>query len=257
MKKILLIICAALMICGCDGEQNNSIIVIGIDDEFAPMGFRDEKGEAIGFDVDLAREAARRLGAEIKFKSIDWDKKEAEITSGNIDMIWNGCDIMNEYKSYMIFSKPYMDNRQIVLVKAGNPQNIHTLGDLTDKVVGTQAGSNSEDYINGNARLKNSFAAFETYPNVREGFYALNEEKFDAIIVDEIAARYEVIRFPGTFEIINLTVGPGTEFGIGFRKDNTELRDRVQKVFDEMIKDGTAENISVRWFGADLIKHTR
>ena len=258
MKKFLtiiyMILAAALIMTGCGNSQNVSKIVIGIDDEFAPMGFRDEQGNIIGFDVDLAREAAKRLNAEIEFKSIDWDNKESEITSGNIDMIWNGCDIMNEYKEYMIFSRPYMDNRQIPLVRKGETFKMYSEYDLADKIVGTQAGSNSEDYINENANLKNSLAAFKTYRNVKEGFEALKNGELDVLIVDEIAGRYEIIRHPKTFAMIELTVGPVTEFGIGFKKDNTELRDKVQGVFDEMIKDGTARKISVEWFGAALIK---
>ncbi len=255
MKRILLLL--MLMIFALTGCGNNGTIgklVIGIDDEFAPMGFRDEAGNIVGFDVDLAREAARRLGAELEFKSIDWDNKREEITSGNVDMIWNGCDIMDEYKAYMIFSKPYMDNRQILLIRAGNDLNIRNVSDLAGKIVGTQAGSNSEDYINADAALKKSFAAFKTYRNVKEGFAALNAGEFDVLIVDEIAARYEMIRRPKTFRIIDVTVGPVTEFGIGFRKDNVELRDKVQAVFDEMIADGTAKDISIKWFNADLIK---
>lgn len=263
MKKFfLLLLLIMLTVSGCGGNEakqdtasvDKKIFVVGIDDEFAPMGFKNEAGEIVGFDIDLAKEAAKRMGVEFEFRPIDWDNKEAEITSGNIDMIWNGCDIMDEYKEYMIFSKPYMNNRQILLVKSGNRQGINSEHDLAGKKVGTQSGSNSEDYINANERLKNSFAAFKTYRNIKEGIDALNSGEFDALIIDEIAGRYAMARQPGLFEIIEATVGPVTEFGIGFRKDNTALRDRVQSVFDEMIKDGTAKKISEKWFQADLVK---
>ena len=161
---------------------------------------------------------------------------------------------MEEYKEYMIFSKPYMNNRQILLVKSGNRQNTHSEYDLAGKKVGTQAGSNSEDYINGNQNLKDSFALFKTYINIKEAFNALNSGEVDALIIDEIAGRYEIVRHPGMWEIIETTVGSVTEFGIGFRKDNIALRDKVQKVFDEMIRDGTTRKISEKWFQADLLK---
>ena len=259
MKKILFLLLIILTMTGCGfGTQTNVLnrtkIIVGIDDSFAPMGFRDENGDIVGFDVDLAKEAARRLGVAIEFKSINWDNKEEEITSGNIDMIWNGCDIINEYKEYMIFSKPYMDNRQILMVKWGNVKGILSEYDLKDKVVATQAGSNSEDYINSNKSLKNSFAEFRTYRDIQKGFMALDKEECDVLIIDEIAARYEMNIHPDKFEIVEVTIGPVTEFGIGFRKDNTELRDKVQVVFDDMIKDGTAKEISEQWFQADLIK---
>ena len=254
MKKIFFpILLMILFMTGCGNDSTtNDKLVIGVDDEFAPMSFRDNQGKLVGFDIDLAEEAARRMGVEIEFKPIDWNKKETEITSGNVDMIWSGCDITDEYKAYMIFGKPYMDNRQVILIKKGS--DINSLGDLAGKVVGTQSGSNSETYINSDAALKNTFAEFITYRSVTEGYEILSSGKCDALIIDEIAGRYEVIRQPDMFETVEVTVGPVTEFGVAFRKDNTALRNRVQKVFDEMIGDGTAREISERWFHADLIK---
>ena len=259
MKKFLtvMLLLVTMIFTGCnDTSQTIDKIIVGID-EFAPMGFRNERGEIVGFDIDLAKETAARMGVEVEFKFIDWDNKEFEITNGNVDMIWNGCDIMDEYKEYMIFSKPYMDNRQILLVKKDNPEGIHSEGDLYGKIVGTQAGSNSETYINENEKLKNTFAVFKTYRNIKEGFEALSNNEFDVLIIDEIAGRYEMTIHPDMFGVVEVTIGPVTEFGIGFRKDNTELCDRVQKVFDEMIKDGTAKKISEKWFHADLIKYKR
>ena len=267
MKKIFLLLLIVLMIGGCGDSKDDSkdvdsmkyknVLTIGIDESFAPMGFRDENGEIVGFDVDLAKETAKRMGVEIEFKPISWSNKEQEIISGNVDMIWNGLDITDEYKEYMIFSKPYMDNRQILLVNKGNIHRIYSLSDLEGKVVATQAGSNSEDYINEHEDLKKSFAVFRTYHDLQEGFEALGKEHFYVLIIDEIAARYEMIKHPGEFEIIEVTVGPHTEFGIGFRKDNVALRDKVQKAFEEIVADGTAKRISEKWFQADLIKLKR
>ncbi|MBO4779510.1 MAG: amino acid ABC transporter substrate-binding protein [Selenomonadaceae bacterium] len=267
MRKFFLpLILMLLIVTGCGGEDNSDKIisekygnklVVGVDVEFPPIGFRDKQGNIVGFDVDLAKEAANRMGFEFEFKPINWDNKREEITSGNIDLIWNGCDIIDEYKEYMIFSRPYMDNRQILLVKRNNPQGIHTTSDLAGKRVGTQAGSNSESYVNETATLKNTFAMFRTYRSVNEGFAALLNDELDVLVIDEIAARYEMSRQPGKFELIEETVGPVTEFGIGFRKDDTVLRDKVQKIFDEMVADGTAKKISEQWFQADLIKRKR
>ena len=263
MKKIFLLLLTVLLIGGCGEEKNsadiknsNQTFTVGFD-EFAPMGFTDENGNIVGFDVELAKEAAKRLGVEFEFKPIEWNSKEAELKSGRINIIWNGLDITPEGQQHILFSKPYMDNRQILLVKKGNPKNIKSLEDLSGKLVATQAGSNSETYVDENEKLRNSFAKFSTYRTIGEGFAALNGEKYDVLIIDEIAARYEVNKNPNMFEIVSVTVGPVTEFGIGFRKGNTELRDRVQKVFDEMIADGTAAKISKQWFGTNLIKNSK
>ena len=266
MRKIFLpLLLTIFLVTGCGGEKDSEnvtamkykrVITIGFD-EFAPMGFTDASGAVVGFDVDLAKETAKRMGTEVEFKAIDWNSKEAELKSGRIDIIWNGLDITPELQHSMIFSKPYMENRQILLVVKGNPQGIHSMGDLTGKIVATQAGSNSETYIDKDDALRKSFASFKTYRNINEGFAALSNGEYDVLIIDEIAARYEINKNPDAFEIVEETVGPVTEFGIGFRKNDVALRDKVQKAFDSMIKDRTAKKISEQWFGADLIKSSR
>jgi len=258
-KIFLLFLLMILTLTGCNFDfDRREKIIIGIDDEFAPMTFRDINDELVGFDIDLAEEAMKRLGVSAEFKSIDWNNKEAEITSGNVDMVWSGCDITEKYKEYMIFSKSYMENRQIILIKNGKDFNINSEYDLAGLIVGTQAGSYSETYVEGNLKLKNSLRDLKTYSSYRNGFNALDDGEIDALIVDEIAGRYEMNKNPGKFETFEVTVGPFTEFAMGFSKDNVELHDKTQKVFDEMIKDGTAQKISKKWFQADLIKsHSR
>jgi polar amino acid transport system substrate-binding protein len=221
------------------------------------MCFHGENGDLIGFDVDLAKEACKRLGVQVEFRPIAWNNKEFEITSGNIDMIWNGLDITEERKAYMIYSRPYMDNRQILMVRKGNDKNIHSEDDLAGKAVGTQAGSNSETYLDEKKDFKISFDKFITYNIIKEGFDMLNSGELDVLIIDEIAARYEIIKASEMYEIIDVTIGPATELGIGFGKENTVLRDKIQKVFDGMIEDGTAAQISEKWFQADIIKHPK
>ena len=256
MKKFFLIICAAIIFLnGCGGNiRGVEKLKVGIDDGYAPLGFRNEQNEIVGFDVDLAKEVARRMGIELEFIPIKWSTKENELQSGKIDMIWNGLDITPERREVMLFSKPYMDNRQILLVRKDDERDIISQEDLEDKIVGTQAGSNSETYINSNENLRNSFLEFRTFPNFRIGFELLKNGKVDVLIVDELAGRYETNRHADKLRAVAVTIGPPTEIGIGFRKDNTVLRDRIQKVFDGMIRDGTAKKISEQWFNADLIK---
>ena len=262
MKKIFVtaLLLLTMTLTACGGQSNDirgKTFVIGIDDKFAPMTFRNEQNFLVGFDIDLAKEVAQRLDVTFEFKPIDWHNKESEITSGNVDIIWSGCDIIDEYKEYMVFSKPYMDNRQVVLLRADSKDVIRSEDDLAGKIVGTQAGSNSETYINENLKVKNSFMKFLTYTNFNEGFEYLKRGEVDALIVDEIAARYEMLNNPKVFQFVEVTIGPITEFGIGFRKDDVELRDKIQAAFGDIVKDGTAKKISEHWFNADLIKFRR
>ena len=266
MKKIFMaaLLLVTMVFTGCgggdapkadgDSAKKTEKIVIGLDDEYAPMGFKNEQNEIIGFDVDLAKEAAKRLGTEVEFKAIDWNSKEAELKSGRIDIIWNGLDITPERQENMLFSDPYMDNRQIVFVKKGNDQGIKAETDLAGKTVGTQAGSTAEAYIVDNVALKDSLKELKTYGDYVSAFMDLENGRIDALVCDEIVGRYAMSKQEGKFDALNVNVGPISEFGIAFRKDDTELRDKVQKAFDEMVKDGAAGKISEQWFGADLVK---
>ena len=261
MKKFLLpLLLMILTVSGCsdvksiDNIGHKEIYVIGIDDEYAPMGFRDEAGDIIGFDVDLAKEVARRMGVEFEFRPIVWNKKVEELNSGRIDLIWNGLDITPDRQENILYSKPYMDNRQILLVKADSNLEIYSKYDLAGKIVGTQAGSNSENYIEYDEELKNSLKEFRTFGSFKTAFKDLESGEIDVLIVDEIVGRYEMNKLPKKFKALEVTIGPVTEIGIGFRMTDLALRDEIQNVFNDMVRDGTAKEISEKWFQADLIK---
>ena len=144
---------AAAVLSGCGGNavkdggsSDKGKIVVGLDDNFPPMGFKDENNEIVGFDIDLAKEAAKRMGREVEFKAIDWSSKEAELKSGRVDVLWNGLDITEKRKENMLFSDPYMDNRQILFVKKGTT-GITDEKSLAGKVVGTQSAGTAEEYM--------------------------------------------------------------------------------------------------------------
>lgn len=264
MKKfsMVILLLSTIIFAGCTGGGTNSNfcgkdiekIIIGIDDEFPPICFHNERKELVGFDIDLAKETAKRMGVEVEFKPIEWDKKREEITSGNVDIIWNGLDITEERKEYMIFTRPYMDDRQIFLVKDTDKQSIRSEGDLAGKIVGMQAGSTSEDYLQRDDNLKESLGEYKTYRKFNDMLEALENDEVDVLICDELIARYETKNNPNHFELIDAKIDFVVKMAVGFRKEDIELRDKVQEAFDEMVKDGTARKISEKWFHADLIK---
>ncbi len=264
MKKfiavcLMLIMTAALLGgCGSDSAKNGSAsetakkIIVGLDDNYPPMGFKDDKNEIVGFDVDLAKEAAKRLGREVEFKAIDWSSKEAELKSGRVDVLWNGLDITDKRKENMLFSEPYMDNRQIIFVAKGS--SIQSQDNLAGKTVGTQSGGTAEEYIDGNADFRSSMKEVKKYPDYISAFMDLENGRLDAIVADEITGRYYMSKHPDKIEAVDVAVGPVSTFGIGFRKDDQALRDEIQKVMDEMKQDGTMSKISEKWFAKDIIK---
>lgn len=257
MKKVIAMLATVILLmtgCGVESDSRETIIV-GFDE--SPLGYRDEHGEIVGFEIDLAREAINRAGAKAEFKIIHWNEKEEELNSGNIDMIWNGMDITPERQEIMLFSKPYMDNRRVIVVPKGNPQDIVSEGDFEGKNIGVKAGTTAEFYFESDEILKSRLKSLKTYDGDENVFLALERGEIDAVVCDEMLGRFEVIKKGRNFEVLNVTVGKTNEYGIGFRKDDVRLRDRIQAAFDSMVTDGTAKKISEKWFQADLIKHSR
>ncbi len=226
-------------------------IMIGLDDNFPPMGFRDEKNEIVGFDIDLAKEAGKRLGAEVTFKPIDWSAKEAELNSKRIDVLWNGLTITPERKNNILFTTPYLENHQIIVVM--DKSEIQNKADLKDKTVGAQDGSSAVDAINADAETAKSFKELKKFADNVTALMDLSAGRLDALVVDEVVGRYYTAKKPGEFRVLEDNFGT-EEYGVGTRKDDTELNGKLQKALDDMKADGTAAQISTKWFGKDIVK---
>lgn len=262
MKKIfalcMMLVLAVTALAGCGSnsaqKEESKKIVVGLDDSFPPMGFKDEKNEIVGFDIDLAKEVAKRLGREVEFKAIDWNSKEAELKSGRVDILWNGLDITDKRKENMLFSEPYMDNRQIVFVAKNGKVSVAGESDLAGKTIGTQSGGTTEEYFENKPELKASMKEVKYYPDYINAFMDLENGRLDAVVGDEIIGRYYISKHPDEIQAIDTVIGTVSQFGIAFRKDDQKLRDEVQKVFDEMKADGTVAKISEKWFAKDITK---
>ncbi|SDF14743.1 amino acid ABC transporter substrate-binding protein [Sporolituus thermophilus] len=250
VASLLVLLLVGLLVAGCGGVTKKKIVV-GLDDNFPPMGFRDDKNNIVGFDVDMAKEAAKRLGMEVEFKPIDWNSKEAELNGKRVDVLWNGLTITEKRKENIAFTKPYMENRQIIVVNANSP--IKSKADLAGKVVGVQDGSSSVEAVEKDAATLKSFKELKKYPDNVAALMDLKAGRLDAVVVDEIVGRYYIAKKPGEYAILADNFG-SEEYGVGLRKDDKELLDKLQKVLDEMKKDGTAAKISKQWFGADIVK---
>ena len=173
--------------------KDKKVFVLGLDDSFPPMGYRDvDSGDIIGYDIDLAKEVCSRMGVELKLQPIDWDYKEAELNEGTIDCIWNGMSLDAERQEKMCLSEPYMENRQVVVTLKAN--GIEKVGDLKDKVVALQKGSTAAGALDGREDVKSIIkdgAAVEVPDNV-QAMYELRQGTSDAVIMDEIVARYYI-----------------------------------------------------------------
>lgn len=281
MKKILAALTALLLVfsvAGCAKSQTSSgenassktddswskvkssgTLVLGLDKSFPPMGFVDtQTGEITGFDVELAKEACKRLGVNLKTQPIDWQNKTAEINNGNVDCLWNGFSVTAGRAKEFTLSTPYMKNNQIILVKAGS--SYKGLKSLAGKVIGVQTDSSAETAINSdeNADFKKSLKNIVKIDDYSKAVMEMQNGTIDAIAIDEVVARYYLTKNPGAYEILkdngNSDISLAMEdYVVAFRKQDAALKDKINEALKEMAKDGTATKISKKWFGKDVI----
>jgi polar amino acid transport system substrate-binding protein len=265
MKKIAAVVLLALgaALVGCSKNETPSApaaapapaavtkIVVGLDDNFPPMGFRDEKNELVGFDIDMAREAAKRMGVEAEFKPIDWSAKEAELSGKRVDALWNGLTITEERKEKIGFTSPYMENHQIIVVAAKSA--INNKADMAGKVVGAQEGSSAVDAVKKEDAVFKSFKEFKTFGDNVTALMDLSAGRLEAVVVDEVVGRYYVAKKPDEYRVLDENFGT-EEYGVGVRKDDTALLEKLNKAMADMKADGTSAKIATQWFGKDIIK---
>mgnify|MGYP000375025722 FL=1 len=223
-------------------------LIVGFDQDFPPMGFVGDDGEYTGFDLELAQEVAKRLGLEYKAQPIAWDSKDMELESGNIDCIWNGFTMTGREDDYT-WTEPYMANQQVFVV--ANDSDINSQADLAGKIVEVQADSSAEAALKEAPELTATFKELLTTADYNTAFMDLEQGAVDAIAMDVIVAGYQIQQRNADFKILDDSLSE-EEYGVGFKKGNTELRDKVQSTLEEMAEDGTLQEVSKKWFSKDV-----
>ena len=262
MKRVfvalLAISMAAGVLTGCGSKGSDKTFTVGFDAEFPPYGYRDDNGEYVGFDLDLAAEVCKRQGWELVKQPIDWDAKDMELSSGAIDCIWNGFT-MNGREDAYTWTEPYVDNSQVFVVAAAS--GVQNKEELAGKVVAVQKDSSALAALNDeenadNIALRDSFAQLIEYADYNTAFMDLEQGAVDAVAIDIGVAQYQIAqREAGKFVMLQgednkLAV---EQYAVGFLKGNDELRDTVQKTLDEMAADGTVTQIAEKWGLTDSV----
>ncbi len=229
-------------------ETATGKFTVGFDQEFPPMGFVGDNGEYTGFDLALAEEAAKRLGLEFVPQPINWDAKDMELESGNIDCIWNGFTMQGREDAYT-WVGPYMANNQVFVVNGDS--DIATKEDLSGKAVEVQKDSSGLNAINDNAELLGSFASLTEVADYNTALMDLESGACDAVCMDSIVAGYQIKSSGKNMKILDDTLA-AEEYGIGFKKGDDVLAAAVKDVLLEMVADGTVEKISNEWFGSNV-----
>lgn len=240
---------AMTMVCGC-GQEDDGIrrFTVGFDADFPPYGFK-EGSEYKGFDLDLARAVCERKGWKFVANPINWDAKDMELNSGSIDCIWNGFTMQGREDAYT-FSSAYVDNSQVVLVKADSA--INDFASLAGKVVGVQTDTPVAKALAAGGERQDLGATFKQIvvePNYNQLVNELDMGAVDAVALDVGVAKRKMSDLPGKFRMLDEIVMKET-YGIGFKKGNTALRDEVEAVLREIANEGLMAELA-RKYGID------
>lgn len=258
MKKLLACLAMVALLAGCNEKQEQKaqgdasldkvksagVFVLGLDDSFPPMGFRDKDNNIVGFDIDMATEVCARLGVTLKTQPISWDAKEQELNTGKIDCIWNGLSVDPERAAAMNLSSPYLKNRMIFMVK---DKALASLASLAGKKIAVQNGSTAQKLLDASAAGQ---AAKEIVPfdDNQTALMDLEKGGVDAVFLDEIVAKYWIVQNAKDYVVLEEGLSD-EEYAIGFRKGDQKLHDAVDSALAAMKADGKFDEIHAKWFG--------
>ena len=261
---VILMIFSVVFITGCNDEKEQSddskggydlgkegTFTVGLDDTFAPMGFRDDKGELVGFDIDLATAVSKELGLEIEFKQINWDAKDMELKSKNIDCIWNGMSQTPEREKAMSLSKKYLNNK-IILMTQKDDVVVENAADLAKYNIGTQADSSALEMLGKNEKYNDFKDKITEYKSYDDAILDMKAGRIDVIAIDQVLGEYKNKNMGETMKSLEYNLGDDF-YVIGFRKDDKELTTAVNKAIKTLIDNGEAAKISEKWFGKDIV----
>ena len=251
-KRILSVLFAGAlaltMLSGCEGAAGKDKFVLGLDDSFPPMGYRDDNNQIVGFDIDLARAVCDELGFELVLQPISWDAKENELNNEKITCIWNGLSVDPQREEKMCLSEPYMENHMVVVVNKDS--DIKKRDDLIGKNVGVQKASTALG-----AAQDDEFVSQSNLIEYDTNVFALTDlptGRIEAIVLDEVVANYMIREDQDKYVVLGDYLN-AEEYAIAFKKGNDELKNKVDEAIDKLIENGKAAEISKTWFGKDVL----
>ncbi len=265
MKKTASLVIAMLLIlgllAGCAGGnagseqttwekiQAEGKVVVGLDDTFAPMGYREAgTNELVGFDIDMAAEMGERLGIEFVWQPTEWKGVTGSLNAKKFDLVINGMSITEERKKEISFSIPYVNAGigAVVLSSNGDITDVEQLKDLS---LATQTGSSGAE-----ACKELGYENITYYDQYPQAFQDLSIGRVDAVIVDVTTAAHFMSMQPGEYSLLEDRLVE-EDYAIGLRQDDKDLEEALNGVLKEMMEDGTLKAISEKWFGADIVAY--
>lgn len=274
MKKkifaiITLLACFAMVLSACGDQksvaqeanttdtwstiQKRHRVIIGLDDTFVPMGFRQKDGKLVGFDIDLAKAVFKQYGIEADFQPIDWNMKETELRNRTIDLIWNGYTITPERSKQIAFSRPYLANRQVLVTKKAD--NITSFKDMKGKVLGVQTSSSGASLLDQHPKMLKQYIKNQTpvmYDSFNNALMDLDAKRIQGLLIDSVYANYYIQheKDPASYRTIEGGF-TGEDFAVGMRKGDKTMKRKIDAAFQKLANDGELQKIEKKWFGTD------
>lgn len=219
---------------------------------FEPMNYYDENGELTGFETEFTKAVCEKLGVEAKFQEIEWDKKEIELNAKTIDAIWNGLTVTEERKENMGFSKSYVRNKQVVVIKADNKDKYTDEASMAGASCAAESGSAGQTAIETSSVLsQNEFVGASAQKDV------LLEVKAGTVelgVLDYVMAKASIgegTDYSDLMIVEGVELAP-EEYAIGMRKRDTETIEKVNGAIDELVADGTLKALAEKYGLADV-----
>ncbi|WP_338231879.1 amino acid ABC transporter substrate-binding protein [Companilactobacillus muriivasis] len=226
-------------------------VIIGLDDTFVPMGFREKNGKLVGYDIDLAKAVFKQYGIKADFQPIDWNMKETELRNRTIDLIWNGYTITPARKKQLLFSRPYMANRQVLVTKTA--ENITTFKGMQGKTLGAQTSSSGASLLDEKPTMLKDYIKGKTpvlYDSFNNALMDLDANRIQGLLIDSVYAGYYISKEkdPASYRV---TRGgfDGEDFAVGMRKGDKTLKSKIDKGLQELANTGELQKINKKWFG--------
>ena len=225
-------------------------LIVGLDDTFAPMGFRDEAGELIGFDIDMAKAAGKLMGVEIVFQPVDWDSKELELENKKIDCIWNGLSLTPTREEELNMSNAYLNN--VIAIMSVDDVSVTKLEDLEGLTIGTQAASAALEAMQASDIYSVISGNVSEYPSYDDVIMDMQAGRIQVMVVDLVLGEYKNSKLDAPFTVSSVTFGDDL-YAIGMRKGDDALTAKINETLKTLIENGTAAKISEEWFGRDIV----
>lgn len=226
-------------------------VIIGLDDTFVPMGFREKSGKLVGYDIDLAKAVFKQYGIKADFQPIDWNMKETELRNRTIDLIWNGYTITPARQKQLMFSRPYMANRQVLVTKTN--ENITSFKGMQGKTLGAQTSSSGASLLDEHPKMLKDYIKGKNpvlYDSFNNALMDLDADRIQGLLIDSVYAGYYISKEkdPASYRV---TRGgfTGEDFAAGMRKGDKTMKKKIDQGLQHLANTGELQKINKKWFG--------